>query len=73
MDTPEIKIKVTEHRAEVEVIKCPKCRRRNTGKFPAGITNTVHQYGEKVKAVSVYVIHVNIIYNNVHFLRNWIE
>ena len=52
VDIPETKVKVTEHRSEVK--KCPKCRRINTGKFPEGITNTV-QYGDKVKAVSVYL------------------
>lgn len=58
VDIPDIKIKVIEHRAEVK--KCPKCRRKNTGKFPEGITNTV-QYGERVKAVSVYLTHYQLI------------
>jgi transposase len=58
VDTPDIKVKVTEHRAEVK--KCPKCRRRNTGKFPDGITNTV-QYGEKVKSISVYLTQYQLI------------
>lgn len=58
IDIPEIKIKVIEHRAEVK--KCPKCRRKNTGKFPEGITNTV-QYGEKVKAVAVYLTQYQLI------------
>lgn len=58
VDIPEIKVKVIEHRAEVK--KCPKCRRKNTGKFPDGITNSV-QYGEKVKAVSVYLTQHQLI------------
>jgi transposase len=58
IDIPEIKVKVTEHRAEVK--KCPKCRRKNTGKFPDGVTNSV-QYGEKVKAVSVYLTQYQLI------------
>jgi transposase len=58
IDIPEIKVKVTEHRSEVK--KCPKCRRKNTGKFPEGITNTV-QYGDKVKAVSVYLNQYQLI------------
>ena len=58
VDIPEIKVKVIEHRAEVK--KCPKCRRKNTGKFPDGITNSV-QYGEKVKAVSVYLTQYQLI------------
>lgn len=54
----EIEVKVIEHRAEVK--KCPKCRRRNTGKFPDGITNTV-QYGDKVKAIAVYLTQYQLI------------
>ena len=58
VDIPETKVKVTEHRSEVK--KCPKCRRKNTGKFPEGITNTV-QYGDKVKAVAVYLTQYQLI------------
>lgn len=58
VDIPEIKAKVIEHRAEVK--KCPKCRRRNTGKFPEEINNTV-QYGKKVKAVAVYLTQYQLI------------
>lgn len=58
VDIPDIKVKVVEHRAEIK--KCPKCRRKNTGKFPEGITNTV-QYGEKIKAVSVYLTQYQLI------------
>lgn len=58
VDIPDIKVKVIEHRAEVK--KCPKCTRKNTGKFSEGITNTV-QYGEKIKATSVYLTHYQLI------------
>ena len=58
VDIPEIKVKVIEHRAEVK--KCPKYRRKNTGKFPDGITNTV-QYGEKVKTIAVYLTQYQLI------------
>lgn len=58
IDIPEMKIKVIEHRSEVK--KCPKCRRKNTGKFPEGIANTV-QYGENVKAVAVYLTQYQLI------------
>ena len=58
IDIPDIKVKVTEHRAEVK--RCPKCRRRNTGKFPDGITNVV-QYGEKIKSVAVYLTQYQLI------------
>lgn len=58
VDIPDVKVKVIEHRAEVK--KCPKCRRKNTGKFPEGITNTI-QYGEKIKAISVYLTQYQLI------------
>lgn len=58
VDIPDVKVKVIEHRAEVK--KCPKCRRKNTGKFPEGITNIV-QYGEKIKAISVYLTQYQLI------------
>lgn len=58
IDIPDIKVKVVEHRAEVK--KCPKCRRKNTGKFPSEVTSTM-QYGEKIKAVSVYLSNYQLI------------
>ncbi|MGL4914619.1 MAG: IS66 family transposase [Romboutsia sp.] len=58
VDIPDIEVKVIEHRAEVK--KCPKCRRKNTGKFPEGITSTV-QYGDKIKAISVYLTQYQLI------------
>ena len=58
IDIPDIKVKVVEHRAQVK--KCPKCRRRNTGKFPSGVNSTV-QYGEKIKTTSVYLTNYQLI------------
>lgn len=58
IDIPETEVKVIEHRAEVK--RCPKCRRRNTGTFPEGVTNTA-QYSEKVKAVAVYLTQYQLI------------
>lgn len=58
IDIPEIKVKVTEYRGEVK--KCPKCRRKNTSKFLEGITNAV-QYGDKIKAVAVYLTQYQLI------------
>lgn len=58
IDIPDVKVKIIEHRAEVK--KCPKCRRKNTGKFPKEVTATV-QYGEKIKAISVYLTNYQLI------------
>ena len=58
IDIPEIKVKVIEHRSEVK--KCSKCRRKNTGKFPSEVKSTV-QYGERIKAVSVYLSNYQLI------------
>ena len=51
IDLPDIKVKVTEHRAEVK--KCT-CGHINKAKFPEGISQSV-QYGTKIKATSVYL------------------
>lgn len=51
IDLPEIKVKVTEHRAEVK--KCT-CGHINKSMFPEGINQPV-QYGTKIKAASVYL------------------
>ena len=51
IDLPEIKVKVTEHRAEVK--KCT-CGHINKGNFPEGVTQPI-QYGTKIRATSVYL------------------
>lgn len=51
IDLPEIKVKAVEHRAEVK--KC-SCGHVNKAQFPEGINQPV-QYGNKLKATSVYL------------------
>lgn len=58
IDIPEIKVKVTEHRAEVKI--CPYCKCKNTAIFPEGLVNTV-QYGERLKAIAVYLTQYQLI------------
>lgn len=58
IDIPEIKVKVTEHRAEVKI--CPICKCKNTASFPETLTNTV-QYGERLKSVAVYLTQYQLI------------
>jgi transposase len=51
-DLPEIKIEVTEHRAEIK--SCSKCGSAHKGGFPGGVTAGV-QYGARIKAVVIYL------------------
>jgi len=57
-DLPEIKIQVTEHRAEIKV--CPHCEGRTKGTFPNGVTQAV-QYGEGVQAMATYLSHYQLL------------
>lgn len=58
IDIPKIKVKVIEHRAEVK--NCILCGHKNAAKFPLGLVNTT-QYGERIKAVSVYLAQYQLI------------
>lgn len=58
IDIPDIKVKIVEHRAEVKI--CPHCKSKNTAAFPEEINSTV-QYGERLKAISVYLTQYQLI------------
>jgi len=51
-DVPEIRIGVTEHRAEVWICQCG---RKHQGEFPEGVNGPV-QYGPRVKAIVTYLV-----------------
>ena len=51
-DVPDIKIEVTDHRAEIKI--CSKCGGEHKGKFPDEAVTAV-QYGNRLKAMVVYL------------------
>jgi len=52
-DLPEVKLVVSEHRAEVK--SCPHCGVMNRGAFPPDV-NSVVQYGSGLKGLMVYLM-----------------
>lgn len=57
-DIPEPKMEVTEH--QVLVKECPRCHQKIQGCFPNDVKAPV-QYGERIKAVSAYLQHQQLI------------
>lgn len=57
-DIPPIKIKVTEHCAEIKI--CPKCGCTTKADFPEDVKHVV-QYGPHVAALSVYLHHYQLL------------
>lgn len=57
-DLPEIRLAVTEHRAEVKV--CPCCAREQVAPFPQGV-NAPAQYGPRLKSWLSYWRHQQLL------------
>ncbi len=57
-DIPPVRIKITEHRAEVKM--CPQCGSRVKGHFPQNVTQPV-QYGSRIKAQASYLNNYQLI------------
>lgn len=57
-DIPPMVVRVTEHQAEIKV--CGHCQTRVVAAFPEGINAPV-QYGERTKAMAVYLNHQQLI------------
>jgi transposase len=57
-DLPEIRLQVSEHRAEVK--ECPACGAAAVAAFPPRLTQSA-QYGETIKALAVYLMNYQLL------------
>jgi len=57
-DLPQIRVEVTEHRAEVK--DCPHCGAVTRAEFPASVTKAA-QYGSRLKSASVYLMQQHLV------------
>lgn len=57
-DLPPIRVEVTEHQAEIK--ECPHCGVITRSPFPESVT-TAAQYGNSLKAVSVYLMQQHLL------------
>lgn len=57
-DIPPMAVSITEHQAEIKV--CDHCQTRAIATFPQGVNAPV-QYGERIKAMAVYLNHQQLI------------
>jgi len=57
-DTPECKIEVTEHQAEMK--RCPKCGLMNKAEFPPEASN-ITQYGNGISSLAAYFSNYQLI------------
>jgi len=58
IDLLPVKLRVTEHRAEIR--RCAACGRRTKGLFPAEVRAAL-QYGPAVKARALYLLHYQLL------------
>jgi transposase len=70
IDLPEIKLQITEHRAEVR--RCPKCGGRTKAQFPVDVRARV-RYGPKLRARAVYLLQYQLLpyERSCELLKDW--
>jgi len=58
-DLPPTKIEVTEHRFEVKTCSC--CKISSTAALPSGLKGLPVEYGPRIKAQALYLMHFHLI------------